>query len=183
MESLLDWDKQLFIFLNGYHTPFWDKFFLIYTNAKSWIPVVLILLVMLFRSFHWKQALVFVALIAIGVGVSDYVASGIMKPNFARLRPCHDYLNEMILVGNCGGKYGFASSHAANAFGIFMGFSLVFSENKRLFWVLLAWATLMGYSRIYVGVHHPGDVIVGALIGILVPQIIFYLYKKIKLKS
>lgn len=179
MEILLELDKKIFLWLNGFHTPFWDRFFLTYTDSRSWIPVILVMVILLFRSFSWRQALTYFVLIAAAVGVCDFIASGIFKPNFERLRPCHDFLEEMTLIGNCGGMYGFASSHAANSFGLFSGFSSAFKGNKYVFWLLLFWAALMGYSRIYVGVHHPGDVVVGALIGIVVPKVFFYLYERI----
>lgn len=180
MELLLELDKKIFLWLNGFHTPFWDKFFLIYTHSRSWTPVIVIMVILLFRSFSLRQALIFFVLIGAGVGLCDFVASGILKPNFERLRPCHDFLQEMTLVGNCGGMYGFASSHAANSFGLFSGFSSAFKGNKYVFWLLLVWAVLMGYSRIYLGVHHPGDVVVGALIGLVVPKFLFYFYERIK---
>lgn len=183
MKYLLDLDKKFFLWLNDFHTPFWDTFFLIYTNSRSWTPVILFMVFLLFRSFPWRQALIYFLLIAAAVGVCDFIASGILKPNFERLRPCHDFLEEMTLIGNCGGMYGFASSHAANSFGLFSGFSSAFKENKYVFWLLLVWAVLMGYSRIYVGVHHPGDVVVGAVIGLVVPKLFFYLYERVGRKN
>lgn len=179
METLQSIDKSLFLFLNSFHTSITDSFFLTYTNSKSWIPVIVFMVFLLFKKNNWKQALIYFVIIGAGVGISDFVASGIMKPYFARLRPCHEFLEEMILVGKCGGMYGFASSHAANSFALFTGFSLAFKDNKKVFWFLLAWAILMGYSRIYVGVHYPGDVIVGALIGIVFPRLLFKLYNYI----
>lgn len=178
IEQLLEIDKSIFLWLNSFHSPFWDKFFLIYTNSKSWIPVILLMVVMLFKTFSLRTALIYFVLIGASVGLCDFIASGIMKPNFERLRPCHDFLEEMTLVGNCGGMYGFASSHAANSFGLFSGFSSAFKGNKFVFWGLLIWACLMAYSRVYIGVHHPGDIIVGAFIGIVVPKFFFYIYNK-----
>lgn len=180
MEELLELDKSFFLWLNGFHTPFLDQFFLIYTNSKSWIPVILLMVFLLFKTYPWKEALTYFVIIGVSVGLCDYVASGILKPYFERLRPCHDFAGEMTLVGNCGGQFGFASSHAANSFGLFTGFSLAFRGNKKVFWGLLTWAVLMGYSRIYLGVHHPGDVLVGAIIGMVIPSFMFYIYQKIK---
>lgn len=178
MEVLLELDKKLFLWLNSFHSPFWDTFFLTYTHSRSWTPVILIMLIILFRNFPLRQALVYFVLIGAGVGLCDFVASGILKPGFERLRPCHDFLEEMTLLGNCGGMYGFASSHAANSFALFAGFSSAFRSNRYVFWLLLFWAILMSYSRIYVGVHQPGDVIAGALIGILIPKLLFDLYAR-----
>ncbi len=180
METVLELDKQLFLWLNSFHSPFWDKFFMVYTNSRSWFPVILVMVIILFRNFALRQSLTYFVLIAAAVGLCDFIASGILKPNFERLRPCHDFLEEMTLLGNCGGMYGFASSHAANSFGLFSGFSLAFKGNRYVFWLLLFWAVLMSYSRIYVGVHQPGDVVVGALIGIMVPRMFFYLYERLK---
>ena len=179
MGALLELDKKLFLWMNSFHTPFWDTFFLTYTNSRSWTPVILVMVIILFRNVPFRRALIYFALIGAGVGLSDFAASGILKPGFERLRPCHDFLQEMTLLGNCGGMYGFASSHAANSFALFTGFSLVFRGNKYVFWLLLFWAVMMGYSRIYVGVHHPGDVVAGALIGIVVPRLLFYVYERI----
>lgn len=176
---ILELDKILFLKLNSFHSPFWDQFFLIYTNSKSWIPVILLMVVLLFYKFSWQQALIFVLLISAAVGMGDFVASGILKPYFARPRPCHQFPEIMTLVGGCGGLYSFASSHAANSIGLFTAFSLVFKDNKYVYWGLLSWAVLMCYSRIYVGVHFPSDLLVGAAIGIIVPQMFFYIYNKV----
>ncbi|WP_367914861.1 phosphatase PAP2 family protein [Leadbetterella sp. DM7] len=179
METLLELDKKAFLWLNSFHSPFWDNFFLAYTNSRSWTPVILVMVFLLFKNFSWRQALIYLVLIGAAVGLCDFIASGILKSAFERLRPCHDFPGEMTLVGNCGGMYGFASSHAANSFGLFSGFSRAFKGNRYVFWLLLAWAILMSYSRIYVGVHQPGDVLAGALIGMVVPKVFFDVYERI----
>lgn len=183
IEKLLEIDKAVFLWLNSFHSPFWDSFFLVYTNSKSWIPVIVLMIYLLFRNFTAKQAFVYLLIAVAAVGACDYIASGIMKPYFARLRPCHDFLDEMTLVGRCGGQFGFVSSHAANAFGVFTAFSLIFKNNKRIFWGLLIWAIIMAYSRIYIGVHHPGDIIMGAIIGLIVPRVFLYIYTRLKPKG
>lgn len=181
VESIIDWDKSLFLLLNSFHTPFWDHFFLIYTNSKSWYPVILGMITTLYLRFKPKEATIYVLILAASFGMSDFIASGVLKPWFGRLRPCHDILYEMTLVGNrCGGLYGFASSHAANSFALFSGFSLVFKNNKYIFWGLLGWAAIMSYSRVYIGVHYPGDILAGALVGLLVSNLFFYIYFQFK---
>lgn len=179
IEIILDFDKQLFLFLNGFHTPWLDAVMLFFSKSKVWIPLYAIIIFYLFRNYGLKGGVRFVALIVLAVGMSDFVTSGIMKPFFQRLRPCHDFLNEMTLVGNCGGKYGFASSHAANSFALFYCIFKIFS--KKHFWTvcILGWAIIVSYSRIYLGVHFPLDVFFGGLIGILSSTFIFKLNKSI----
>ncbi len=179
IETILDFDKQLFLFLNGFHTPWLDAVMLFFSKSKVWIPLYAIIVFYLFRNFGLKDGIRFVVLILLAVGMSDFVTSGVMKPYFQRLRPCHDFLNEMMLVGNCGGKYGFASSHAANSFALFYSIFKIFG--KKHFWTyfLLGWAIIVSYSRIYLGVHFPMDVFFGGTIGILISTFIFELNKSI----
>jgi undecaprenyl-diphosphatase len=108
-----------------------------------------------------------------------------MKPGFERLRPCQNpNLKEWIhLVGGCGGMYGFASSHAANSFALACCLIKIYSSKRWLFWSILIWAIIVSYSRIYVGVHYPGDVITGALIGIFISLLLNYLLTVTKLKN
>jgi undecaprenyl-diphosphatase len=99
-----------------------------------------------------------------------------MKPFFQRLRPCHDPVIQHIVhvVGDCGGQFGFASSHAANCFALAMAFYLLFSTKKLSFFLFL-WAIIVSYSRIYVGVHFPSDLIVGALVGVMITILLWIL--------
>ncbi len=152
---------------------------LFFSKSKVWIPLYLIIVLYLFKNYEARVALRYVILILITVGLSDFITSGIMKPYFQRLRPCHDFINEMVLVGNCGGKYGFVSSHAANSFALFISIYKIFG--KKYFWTyfLLGWAIIVSYSRIYLGVHFPIDVFFGGLIGILVTTLIFKINKSI----
>jgi undecaprenyl-diphosphatase len=179
IETILEFDKQLFLYLNGFHTSWLDAAMLFFSKSKVWIPLYLIIVFYLFKNYGSKDGLKYVLLILLAVGLSDFIASGIMKPYFQRLRPCHDFLNEMILVGNCGGKYGFVSSHAANSFALFFSIYKIFG--KKHFWTyfLLGWAIIVSYSRIYLGVHFPMDVFLGGLIGILVSTFIFGINKSI----
>lgn len=179
IEHILEFDKQLFLYLNGFHTSWMNEVMLFFSKSKVWIPLYLIIVFYLFRNYGSRDALRYVVLILMTVGLSDFIASGIMKPYFQRLRPCHDFLNEMVLVGNCGGEYGFVSSHAANSFALFFSVFKIFG--KKHFWTyfLLSWAIIVSYSRIYLGVHFPMDVFLGGLIGILVTTLIFEINKSI----
>jgi undecaprenyl-diphosphatase len=169
METILQLDSELFQWLNSLHQPWLDGVMIFITKRNSWIPFyALIIGFILHRSF-WRAGLLQIILIVAAVGLADFVTSGIMKPLFERPRPCHEIgVMQFIFVPNgCGGAYGFASSHAANSFALATMLYLLFAKNwGRRVALFFVWATLVGYSRIYVGVHYPLDIVVGALVGV-----------------
>lgn len=185
MEGLGHIDLELFKLLNGWHSPFFDTLMAWITAKVTWLPLYLLIIFFLFKNFGWRQGSIFVLYLIVAVSLSDHVTSGWMKPGFERLRPCQNQnLKEWIhLVGGCGGLYGFASSHAANTFALASGLSLIYPSKKWLMWSMLLWAIIVSYSRIYVGVHYPGDVLVGAIIGIFISLLFNYLLKATKLKN
>ncbi len=164
METLLRWDTEVFLALNGHGSPFWDGFMWVGSNKLIWIPFYAFLVYLLIRQLKGRVWLSLV-LVAGVIAASDQVASGFLKPIVARLRPCHEPTLEGLvdIVYNCGGTYGFVSSHAANAFGLAV--FLIVIGTGRWRWLLLAWATWVALSRVYLGVHYPLDVLCGGLIG------------------
>jgi len=165
VETLLSWDTQLFLFLNGLNSPFWDHVMVFASGKLTWLPFYLLLVYFIARKHGWKT-LWWLLAIALVVTAADQISSGIFKNTFQRLRPCHnpDLQGFIHLVGRCGGQFGFVSSHAANTFGVAVFLSLLF-RNRWATLGLLFWAAFVSYSRIYIGVHYPGDVICGAIIG------------------
>ena len=167
IESLHQLDTELFFFFNQHHSSFWDQVMYFLSEKEVWFPFYAALIfgvIYQFRKFSW----ILIIAAILGVGASDFVTSGIMKPSFERYRPSRDSLiNEKVHIVNeyRGGKYGFASSHAANTFAIATFFWLLWRNRWRWSILLFIWAILVSYSRIYLGVHYPGDIIVGALIG------------------
>ncbi len=172
-------DRELFLFLNDLHNPFLD--FLMYwiTKQETWYPFYLLIIVWMFWKYG-KRAIVPLLLIIIAITISDQVTSSLMKPFFERLRPCHtpDIQHLVHTVSGCGGMYGFASGHAANSFTLATLLFLFFKSRINYLWIIFFWATLIAYSRIYVGVHYPGDILTGAIIGSIVAWILFLLYLK-----
>jgi undecaprenyl-diphosphatase len=170
IETLKQWDTQLFLFLNGKHNGFWD-FVMYWTSEKwVWIPLYVFFLYLIIR--HFKKNSIWIIVMAIAmIAVSDPLSVHAFKNVFLRLRPCHEpALDGLVyLVKNkCGGEFGFVSSHAVNHFAIGTFFSVIFYKRIRYFIPLIMfWAGIISYSRIYLGVHYPGDVIVGGTVGAL----------------
>ena len=180
MEFLIDIDIQVFLFLNGLHTPWLDKIMYWITNKYVWFPFYLLIIILISWRFKWK-GISGIILIIIAIGLVDYITSGIMKPFFERLRPCHnpDIDNIVHLVTHCGGKFGFASGHAANSFALATSLFLIYGKHsKKIGWIFL-WAFIVAYSRIYVGVHYPLDIFTGAIIGIILGFLMKLIYDKL----
>lgn len=189
-------DTELFLFLNQIYHPIADVFMLWATGDKAWLPFYALIIGILFWKYRLK-ALVVLVFIALTITAADQFASGFMKPTCKRLRPCHEpTLTEKVhlVTPNCGGKYGFISSHAANTFALALFLSLlakkeffgVANQNKKNYFSLVAalffWAFVVSYSRIYVGVHYPLDVFFGALAGCFFAYFFVQIAKKMKLQ-
>ena len=194
LEKIDTLDKQLFLFLNGKHNPIWDTIMTYVTSTNFWIPLYVLLLLFLIWKYKKESWLVILAIILL-ITASDLFSSSLIKPFVQRLRPCHNLiLHDLVhVVVGCGGQYGFFSSHASNTFSLAVFLWLITQSVWRLehgVWsyalcamryALLLWAAIMSYSRIYVGVHYPGDIITGALVGSLFAYLFFRIYKFIKL--
>jgi undecaprenyl-diphosphatase len=168
MQELIDLDKKLLLFLNSLHHPALDPVMRLITETFFWTPLYLWLIFLIIKKYK-QQSWYFLLGAAVTILLADQATSSVMKPFFARLRPSQDPgLQGLVhIVDNYkGGLYGFASSHAANTFGTALFVHLTLRPfYKWISWIFL-WAALMTYTRIYLGVHYPGDIIVGAIVGV-----------------
>ena len=181
IQRLIDIDKQIMLALNGSDSLYMDGVMKIYTTTVVWIPVALVLLFIVLKNNTPRISLLVVLGVALTILVSDQVSSGFIKPLVGRLRPSLDP-EFMHLIDTFNdyrsGNYSFTSSHACNSFAIAMFVSLLI-RNKALSLSMIAWASINSYSRIYLGVHFPGDILCGAILGTIIGTITYAIYKYI----
>lgn len=180
MQSLIELDKTIFLIFNSHHTLYFDQVMWIITGKIIWVPLILSFIYIFFKQ-DWKEGLLAVFMVAITVLLCDQISSGICKPLFERLRPTHDpEFSQYVTVvnGYLGGRYGFISSHAANAFGVAV-FSTLLFRNKLFSISVIIWALISCYSRLYLGVHYPGDILFGAFAGSISGYVCYKIYQEL----
>ena len=167
MEQLLELDHELFLFLNNLGSTAWDDFWNFITNKWSSIPLYAVLLYLIYRSFGLKGMAVTLVMVAGLITITDQLAN-VFKAGFERARPCgqEGVMEYARFVAVRCGKYGYFSAHAASsaALTMFLGFAMR-PHYPKLLYFLIFWALMVAYSRIYVGVHYPLDILTGFLIG------------------
>lgn len=185
MEYLNNIDTQFFLFLNGEHNAFFDFVMYWLSDKLIWIPMYLAIAFIIVKQYRIKGVFILL-LVGVVIALCDQTASSLIKNAVMRLRPSHEPALEGLIhlsKAGPGGMYGFVSSHAANTFGLatFLHYVL----DKRFKWLkywLFLWAVLVSYSRVYNGVHYPGDVLVAACIGMFIGWVMAKLYQVLEQK-
>jgi undecaprenyl-diphosphatase len=173
-------DRSLFLWLNGLHLSFLDQLMVFLSGQFVWIPMLLFFVWKGKRTLEKKRFYLFLLFTVLGLILTDVTSSYLLKNIFTRMRPCRlDELRPFIhqFGQKCGGKYGFVSSHAANS-TLLVFFSLRALNLRGKFQVLWLLPLIVGFSRIYLGVHYPGDVAGGALVGVFWSVIMLRMFER-----
>ncbi|MCH7535086.1 MAG: phosphatase PAP2 family protein [Bacteroidetes bacterium] len=176
LELISNIDRDLFLFLNGIHNEFFDVLMYWISYKWTWVPLYLYLVYHLLRH-NKKQAWLMLGLMVVLIAMSDLVSVHLFKNVFGRYRPCHNELIQdavHIVKGHCGGIYSFVSSHSSTSFAIAI-FASHFFKNKNVMYGLILWATIVAYSRVYLGVHYPLDIVGGMLLGVVIANFVIWL--------
>ncbi len=168
IETMANADQSLFLYLNSFHSTFWDYFMSIFTGKFIWIPMYVSILYVLLKNYSWKTVLFCLIAIALTITFADQICASVIRPIVERPRPSAEGSPiadlAYIVNGRRGGGYGFPSCHASNSFGLAFFLILLFRKG----WLSLficCWAVVNCYTRIYLGLHYPGDLIAGMLVG------------------
>ena len=182
LSQLIEADNACLLAINGWHAPWADTFMYTFSGKLIWIPLYASLLYVVGRNLRWQVALGCAVAIALTITLADQVGASLIRPEVARLRPSNpdNPLSELVHLvnGYRGGRYGFPSCHAANTFGL--AFFIFFLFRNRLLSVfILGWALVTCYSRAYLGVHYPGDLLAGTVLGFVSAALCYWLFQKI----
>ena len=169
MEWLQQIDASLFYLINSrWSNPVFDILLPIWREKWIWAPAYLFLIVFIWQNWKGQKGLVAILGLATVIGLSDFTSSTIIKKNVERIRPCNnpEMMAALIQRVDCGSGFSFTSSHAANHFAIAVYVTMLFGRLSR--WIcpaVLSWAFLVAFAQVYVGVHYPGDILAGGLLG------------------
>ncbi|MBN1952030.1 MAG: phosphatase PAP2 family protein [Bacteroidales bacterium] len=179
LERLIQWDKDLFLWLNSHHSELLDRMMWFISGKWEWIPLYLFLAGWLVYRFRYKSIPFFLAIL-LALVVTDLLAVHAFKEVVERLRPSHnpEFVNSIHLVRDYhGGNFGFVSNHSANSFCLATLLSLIF-RNPYFTPGIFLWAALVSYSRIYLGVHYPADIFGGAILGAGIASLFYFVLMK-----
>ena len=179
IEQLIEIDKQLFLSVNqGLANQFFDFLMPILRNPYTWAPLYLFFIIFAIRNYK-KKGIIMILLLLATFGLGDFTSASIIKPEVMRVRPCNDvpFKEQVTTRVRCGSGYSMPSSHATNHFAIGVFILMLFIRKwKPIVWLSLLWAASISFAQIYVGVHYPGDILIGAILGTAIGLFTSWLY-------
>lgn len=179
LEQLNSWDTSFFWWINSHHNVILDWTLWCSSQGWSWAIVLIVSVIGIGKKHHWNNIWILLIGVVVCFLLSDRISVMCFKDVVMRLRPCHALEGVRMFHTTCGGKYGFISSHAANCCSVAVLLSLAGKNYiKHLPVLLTLWALLVCYSRPYLGKHYPGDVICGAIVGVGIGALVYFLYAK-----
>ena len=173
-------DSSILLWLNGHAAPWLDEVMWVVSRTNTWLWLYAVLVGLIVKKYrNWKVVLLILAGFGVAVGLSDWTCSGVLKPLVCRLRPSHEPMLDPIRLihGYTGGRYGFCSSHAANTMAVALLFALL-CKDARATVGLMTWVALVCYSRMYLGVHYPSDIICGLAVGALWAALVYWALRR-----
>lgn len=182
LEKIIALDTELLIFLNGLGSESYDSLWLIITKQINWIPLFLLFLYLIFKKIGAKQTLYLILFIALLLTFTDQVTN-LFKNGFQRLRPCSNpEINTIIRVVKSSSSYSFFSGHAANSMAVAVFLYSLLNRYYKFAFLLFLWPLIFAYSRIYLGLHYPLDILCGYLFGMFSGFMFFKIYQAVQKK-
>lgn len=177
VETLLQLDKDLFVFLNGLGSEPYDGFWLFITKQINWIPVFLIFCYLVFKNLGWRHAILVFVIMGLLMTVSDQTIN-LVKGYFQRARPGNNpELEHLMRIVQKRNSYSFFSGHAGNSMAAAMLLFLILRRYVKYMGFIFIWPLIFAYSRIYLGLHYPFDILIGYCFGVLMGILFYQLYK------
>lgn len=182
LDKILSLDERLFVYLNSLGSETFDGLWLLITKQTSWIPFFLLMLYFIYKKIGQKQTLYLFLFIALLLLFTDQITN-LVKNSVQRLRPCNNpEINTFIRIVQSRTSFSFFSGHAANTMAVATFLHLNFKRDYKYLWLLFLWPLIFAYSRIYLGLHYPLDILSGYFFGAIFGFVIFKIYKKVQKK-
>jgi undecaprenyl-diphosphatase len=182
LEKIISLDKQLLIFLNSLGSETFDPFWLIITKQVNWIPFFLLLLFLVYKKLGTKQTLIIILFVSVLLAINNEITEA-FKAHFQRLRPCNDLdIKEIIRNVKPSATFSFFSGHSSNTMAVFVFLCCIFRKHYKYFGIIILWPFIFSYSRIYLGLHFPTDILAGYICGIIMGFLTFKIYQFVQKK-